>query len=408
MIQKYALFAAALMIGALATESLGAGVVFRDDFSDSSLQAGWTIVRPDTATYSLTATPGYFRVLTTRGLLGEEGTARNLLVRPASGDFILDSRLEFDPRDGQPFAGLLIYQDDAHAVALGLVYASGERGQFRGVVLLNVGDDIDLTNRPASKYDETNSPNPGVIYLRLLRHGDRYIGAYSADGISYREMGTVTNELNESLNVGVGAANGDSVACGPACDVPIAALFDYFQITDLDDNGGEPPVQGILESVDIEGPEEVVSGGSGTFRAIARFGGGDSNDVSDLAEWVVAPAEAGTIAEGEFRAATSNIERMATIVATYTQAADSGPITRTKAVLVSIRPAASPGTGRLCGVGVIGLLPLSILSLVWRKNGRGQHDLTFGAWLLQKRRGESANKRGFRMRSQSGFMGRFY
>src|SRR6188474_3317700 len=102
MIRTYQLNMLAVWILALATSSHGAEIIFRDDFGNSALQAGWTIVRPDPATYSLTATPGYYRVLTTRGLLGEEGSAKNLLVRPASGNFILDTRLEFDPRDGQP------------------------------------------------------------------------------------------------------------------------------------------------------------------------------------------------------------------------------------------------------------------------------------------------------------------
>lgn len=374
-LKSHSIVAALTLLFAFDVRSWGA--TFRDDFDNTTLQAGWTIVRPDTATYSLTAVPGYFRVLTTRGLLGEQGTAKNLLVRPASGNFILDTRLEFDPRDGQPFAGLLVYQDDAHAVSIGLVYASGERGEFRGVVMLNVGDDVDPNNRPASKYDESNSPNPGVIYLRLLRQGNQFIGAYSDDGIAYREIGTVTNELDDFLSVGVGAANGDSEACGSACDVPIPALFDYFQITDLEGNGGEPPVDGALQSVEIEGPEEVTAGGSATFRAIANFEGGASSDVSDAAEWVVAPPEAGTIADGLFRAASGNSDRMATLVATYTQSGASGQITRTKAALVRIKPGGSVASGRMCGAGLVMFAPFFLFPLTWRGTHRRGGRSTF-------------------------------
>lgn len=356
---------ATVMVALIAADSLGAGVLFRDDFSESTLQAGWTIIRPDPSTYSLTSAPGFFRILTVRGLLGEEGTAKNLLLRPASGDFILDTRLEFDPRDGQPFAGLLVYQDDAHAVSIGLVYAAGDRGEFRGVVMLNVGDDIDLTNRPASKYDESNTAQPGVIYLRLLRQGDQFIGAFSPDGIAYRELGTVTNILNSQVSVGFGAANGDSESCGPACDVPIPAQFDYFQVSELE-GGIEPPINGALESVDMEGPEEVISGGSGTFRAFAHFSDATTEDVSDVVEWVIAPPDAGTIDNGLFVAASSNTQRMATIVATYTLTDGVEVITRTSAVLVRIVPNSPLNSGRLCGAGLLGLLPVMVFPLTWR------------------------------------------
>ena len=369
-------FVTLALLFAWSGQSLGAGPVFRDDFDDASLQAGWTIVRPDTATYSLTAVPGFFRVLTARGLLGEQATAKNLLVRPASGNFILDTRLEFDPRDGQPFAGLLVYQDDAHAVSIGLVYASGERGEFRGVVMLNVGDNVDPNNRPASKYDEINSLNPGVVYLRLLRQADQFIGAYSDDGITFREVGTVTNALNDSLTAGVGAAIFDSEACGPACDVPIPALFDYFQISDLEGGGGLPG-EGTLLSVEIEGPEEVVAGGTATFRAIANFEGGESRDVSAEAEWVVAPPDAGTMEDGAFRAALSKSERMATIVATFTQSGASGEITRTNAELVRIKPGTSGASGRMCGAGLVLFLPILILPLALRGVRRRRDRLIF-------------------------------
>ncbi len=348
-----------------ATAADGANILFRDDFSESSLQAGWTIIRPDPDTYSLTSAPGFFRILTVRGLLGAEGTAKNLLVRPITGDFILDTRLEFNPRDGQPFAGLLVYLDDAHAVSVGLVYVSGDRGVFRGVIMLNVGDNVDATNRPASKYDESNTEQPDVIFLRLLRRGDQFVGAYSSDGISYRELGTVTNALPSQISVGLGAANGDSETCGPACDVPIPASFDYFQISELDDGGGGLP--GALESLDVQGPEEVNSGASGIFQATAHFDDGTANDVSDLAEWTIAPPDVGTIENGIFRASGSTAVRIGTIVATYTQQNGAGNITLTQAVLVRINPNGSTGSGRLCGAGFVGLLPAFCLPLVWRR-----------------------------------------
>jgi regulation of enolase protein 1 (concanavalin A-like superfamily) len=353
-----------------------AQVAFRDDFNRPQLSEGWTIIREDPSTYSLTANPDFFRVQTVRGILGKEGTARNLLVRPMSGDFILDARLVFDPRDGQPFGGLLVYQDDAHAVAIGLVFASGARGEFRGVVMLNVGDDIDPAASPiAARYDETNAADPKVVYLRLLRQGDQFVGAYSEDGVNYRDLGTVTSPLADDISVGVGAGNGDSPSCGPACDASIPADFDYFQISTLDGsgNGGGTPVEVTLESVDISGPGDVVGGASADFTATARFSDGTSTDVTQDADWVVAPPDVGTIEGGVLSPGTFSAPRSATVVATLTQSTSSGTVTRTRAVVIRIVTASSQGGPlQFCGAGVAALLPLMGLPLLCKRCRRGR------------------------------------
>lgn len=367
MMTRPAVFSVFVLV--LCSDFASAQPIFRDDFDGPQLVAGWTVIRPDPSTYSLATAPGYFQILTSRGLLGEQGTARNLLVRPITGNFILETRLEFNPRDGQPFAGLLVYQDDGHAVSIGMVYASGERGQFRGIVMLNVGDDIDLTNRPASRYDESNTSSPNVVFLRLLRQGNQFVGAYSDNGVTYRELGTVINPLESTLSVGVGAANGDSVGCGPACDVPIPARFDYFQISDLSDGGVDPPPQGMLSTLSIEGPESMIGGATGAFRAIALYVDGDSEDVSQGSEWIVAPPGIGFVENGLFQAAPTNSVRMATLVATYSQRGELGTVTRSAARLVRINPRSAGSGLNLCGAGMTMFLPLvwAFLTLGLRK-----------------------------------------
>jgi regulation of enolase protein 1 (concanavalin A-like superfamily) len=350
-----------------------AQVAFRDDFNSPQLSEGWTLIREDPSTYTLTANPGFFRVQTVRGILGKDGTARNLLIRPMSGDFILDTRLVFDPRDGRPFGGLVVYQDDAHAVAIGLTFASGARGEFRGVTMLNVGDGIDPSANPiAARYSETNAADPKVVYLRLLRQGDQFVGAYSDDGINYKDLGTVTNSLTDDLSVGVGAANGDNPSCGPACDASIPADFDYFQISNLDgSNGGGPPVEVTLESVDISGPGEVVGGASANFTAAARFSDGTSTDVTQDADWAVAPPDIGTIEGGVLSAGTFSTSRSATVVATFSQLTSSGAAARTGAVVIRIVSESSQGTPlRICGAGVAMLVPVMCLPFLYRRLAR--------------------------------------
>ncbi len=121
-----------VLVGA-ALPAMGGEVIFRDDFNAPTLDSGWSFVRENPATHSLTDRPGYFRINTERGALEEGGFANNLLVRDLTTDFVLETRMEFNPRAAREFGGIIVYADDANAVALGLTFVSGERGEFRGV-----------------------------------------------------------------------------------------------------------------------------------------------------------------------------------------------------------------------------------------------------------------------------------
>ena len=213
------------------------------------------------------------------------------------------------------------------------------------------------------------------MYLRLLRQGEQFVGAYSDDGVNYRDLGTVTNSLADDISVGVGAANGDSPSCGPACDASIPADFDYFQISTLDGsgNGGGPPVEVTLESVDISGPGDVVGGASANFTATARFSDGTSTDVTQNADWEVAPPDIGTIEGGVLSAGTFSAPRSATVVATFSQLTSSEAVTRTGAVVIRIVTESSQGRPlQFCGVGVVALLPLMGVPLLCRRCRRGR------------------------------------
>ena len=87
--------------------------------------------------------------------------------------------------------------------------------------------------------------------------------------------------------------------------------------------------------------------------------------------------DAGSIEDGSFRAASSNSDRMATIVATYTQSGASGQITRTKAELVRIVHETSTAPGRMCGAGAIMFCPIFLFSLAWRSARRRGSRLIF-------------------------------
>ncbi|MEK6798092.1 MAG: hypothetical protein AABZ12_03940 [Planctomycetota bacterium] len=349
---------------------------FLEEFDQPRLSSGWTIIREDASAYTLAARSGFFRILTQRGLLGIEGTARNLLVREVSGDFILDARLEFNPQDAQQYGGLLVYVDDEHAVSVGLVHASGRRGEFRGIVLLNIGGDANTSGtRPGARYDESNTDSPDVVYLRLLRFGDQFVGAYSSDGQTFSDIGTVVNALPDNVRVGIGAVNGGTADCGAECDISTPADFDFVRITSLSNGeGGDPTAGVVLESVSLDGPDGVVAGLAARFQAVAHFSNGETADVSDQAEWTAAPPTVGSIENGRWSVGAVDAARRATVVATYTHLTSSGAVTRTGSKVVLINTSGSPFAAlQLCGAGIGAFLGLIVVPMwSWRHRPKRQ------------------------------------
>ena len=345
-----------------------ADVVFRDDFNSAELQTGWTFVREDASSHSLTANPGFFRINTQRGAFTEGSAVDNLLLRERSGDFIIETRLEFDPETAQEFAGLLVYVDDNHAVALGLAYAEGSRGAFRGIVLLGVGVADSGSQRPGAVYDADSSPDPNVVFLRLLRSGSQFVAGYSADGVTYTDIGSVTNELADPVLVGIGAANGDYPDCGTACDLSTPADFDYFQISTFGsstDGGTGGAV--TFDSLAIDGPSEVRTGATANFTATASFSDGMKDDVTDKADWVVAPAGLAEMNAGVLTVANVDKTQQVTVVATYNHLFSSGGTTsKTASRLVRITLPPTPSQPKACGVGTIMVGLMCCLPLVAR------------------------------------------
>jgi len=367
----------ALAIGVLcAPGAWGAEVSFRDDFETPTLAEGWTFVREDAATHSLTARPGFFRIHTQRGDLAEKGNVKNLLLRGVSGDFLLQTRLEFNPRAAQQSAGLLVYRDDGNGVALGLTFVGGERGTFRGVALVSVVDNVGDPSRPAAFYDEATAVNPNVVHLRLLRSGNQFVAGYSPDGRTFTDLGTLTSDLPDAIRVGLAAGNGDYEECGSDCDIAIPADFDSFQISTLGDGPGVPGDDGVtLESVTIDGPDEVRGGSTAGFTAIASFSDGSVSDVTEEAEWMVAPPSLGDVDAGVFTAADVDSMQQATVVATYTHLTSGGTANASGAALIRITSAPTVngvGVAPPCGAGLLMVTWFGWLPLLSRIARRGR------------------------------------
>lgn len=197
-------------------------VLFSDEFDTGELAEGWVFDGSDPGNMSLDARPGFVRILAEPPSQDDEGPL-SLLLREASGDFVLTARMEFDPTADRHIAGLVVEDEDGQRLSFGLLKASGPRGSFRGIVPV-AEDSADLNiDATALSYEGTS------VYLRMERVLDSFDLAYSADGETYTNIGTVTSNLSDSVRVGVGSAI--RADCNANCESIEPADFDFFEIS---------------------------------------------------------------------------------------------------------------------------------------------------------------------------------
>jgi len=197
-------------------------VIFRDDFNSQAQAAGWSFLGTDTTKKSLTANPGSLRLLPQSDGVDCDHTAQSYLLRNATGDFVLQTKMNFNPAVDLALAGIVVQDDQGRAAALGILSAKGTAGSFQGVIL---------------RVDQCPNPSPDRVaksyafhdvYLRLERSGDTFTGLFSQDGVTYTALGTLTKQMSDTVQVGVGIVG--SSECTSNCDAVQPADFDYFEI----------------------------------------------------------------------------------------------------------------------------------------------------------------------------------
>ncbi|WP_208297325.1 ThuA domain-containing protein [Actinophytocola oryzae] len=189
-----------------------------DEFDGSSVDGcRWTtVVRPDASATRVTG--GNLEIDTSTGdIYGTDnsGPKNFTLQTPPAGDWTVETKV-----DGSAFnqayhqGGLIAYTDDANYVKLDFVAdsATTKRIELRS----EVGDAVQNPQPTA------NNLTQGVWYLRLTKSGTTYHGFYSADGVTWTEVGeAVTNSAVGNAKVGLFAFGVNQTASA-------TAKFDYF------------------------------------------------------------------------------------------------------------------------------------------------------------------------------------
>lgn len=201
---------------------------FRDEFSQL-LEPGWIWLNEDTFTWNMSEKPGFLRIdLSNKGTLDQP---ENILLRNApEGDFEISTRVLFTPYSNFQFAGLLVYQDDEHALQYGraMCYLPGSQFTCVGNGLYYDNLNVDEGEWSDEGFRDDHFATSTVIkseaYLRIVREGRTYTAFYSDDGMNWQTIGRHESDLFP-FYVGLIASQ--------AYEHPAYADFDYFTLEAL-------------------------------------------------------------------------------------------------------------------------------------------------------------------------------
>jgi regulation of enolase protein 1 (concanavalin A-like superfamily) len=194
--------------------------VFEDDFQ-GNLDSAWTWTDPnDDASYSLTARSGYLTMTVpdNNDLANATNYDAPRLLVPQSGDFTIETLVEFDPLLEYQGAGLLVWQDERNF--LRLEYGFGGMGGGAKKVAFLRQKDYELYL--AASYDLPDITKQ--MELRLVRQGDRFTAWYKQQGRSWMNLGSTDLSLDATVEVGIAQINQYNT-------YTISADFDYFKIS---------------------------------------------------------------------------------------------------------------------------------------------------------------------------------
>jgi beta-xylosidase len=209
------IFLMVLLIGSLtgsASDQAKYNSTWTDNFEGSALDPRWSWAREDPIHWSLSARPGYLRIITqTGGIYESTEKQKNLLLMPApKGDFRIVTKCTINPTENFQYAGLMVYQGRNSYVQINRAFTDKNSFNF----------DIEANGTPINQRVPASAT---TFYLRITKHGDTYIGDYSLDGEAWTTAGQGTASLVDP-KVGICAAN--NLPGKPQ----ISADFDFFTL----------------------------------------------------------------------------------------------------------------------------------------------------------------------------------
>ncbi|MGD9094032.1 MAG: hypothetical protein PVF74_14380, partial [Anaerolineales bacterium] len=185
-----------------------------DSFSATSLDGRWTWINEDPSKWSLSANPGFLRLITDDA---PPGTAHRLIQVPPAGNYEVRTRMLFTPTTNFQIAGIVFWQNSDNMLLLGRAYCDVGPPAC-------VGNGIYYDQISGGAFTQnfaTTVANPSEAYFRVVRVGDAYHALFSDNGSSWTIIGMhIAGDFPE-----VGMTSAQDYA-----QIELPADFDYFSI----------------------------------------------------------------------------------------------------------------------------------------------------------------------------------
>jgi len=214
-----------------------------DNFVAGTKDANWTILKPETETYSLDKGLGLRLVAKKESITGTaevDKEWRNVFVRPTEGDFEVVAKTFYPvaPKNNYQHSALLIYDDEDNYVKVDIEYNTNRifaqflqetAGTFSGrnVGRLTAAADGSLT-----------------AYYRIKKVGNTYTGSYSLDGLTYTTIGNPITVEYGAPKIGLYATKHTQTS-----EALIDTYFEYVSILSKDGVEVMTPEQMLTEAL---------------------------------------------------------------------------------------------------------------------------------------------------------------
>lgn len=193
---------------------------FRDDFSTTGLDPGWTFVRPlERSRWSLSERTNFLR------LKGSTVTLDDTEVPPVHvgrkfgvSDFETTTQIDFQPKKENEAAGIVLRQNEQHHYEFGIRKNGNERELFLRFVI--------GSNRQIAR----TYPIPsGIVRLRIRGFPKYYRFSFAVGDDEYNEIGGIETKYLESAD-GLRSVQVGLFATGNGIESTSPADFDWFEL----------------------------------------------------------------------------------------------------------------------------------------------------------------------------------
>lgn len=229
---------------------------YSDEFN-GTLGPQWSWIREDPSKHGFTG--GQLSITVNGDLYRDANNATNLLVEnQPNGNYVMETKITFDPNQNYQQAGLLVYSDDDHYIKVGPAHSNSLNKMISGKESLeplpawqatcdvqpsptsnvaihvytrqqcpNEGEAWDYLTNPRPTENGSTASNPAVTdWLRIYRNGDVYTPYTSVDDVHWvKGAAWDLTAAAPTFPIKIGLF---AFSAGTGNTIP--ARFDYFRV----------------------------------------------------------------------------------------------------------------------------------------------------------------------------------